>query len=94
MRTAIFIHVAAVAMCAALSLVDRGALVSHGFSLAVHPYAGILLLPTMVVWVTCPIVAVVAASGLPRPNRQVMLAVVTEALLCLAQLVAFFPDAQ
>jgi hypothetical protein len=93
MRWLIYLHLAAVAICACLSMADRGLLWSLPFSQAVYPIAQVLLVPALVAWIVCPLGALVIA-GRSSTIRQMAVPVLAEVALFFAQFAALLPAVQ
>ena len=89
LRAIIAVHVFAVALTAALSMADRGVLVSHVSAWA-YPVLFTLTYPALSVFVVCPALTIlVAITFRCRPNP--IFAILAEALLMFAQALAIQP---
>jgi hypothetical protein len=87
MRWLIYLYLAAVAICACLSLADRGLLWSLPFSEVV------MLLLALIAWIVCPLGALVIA-GRSASARQMAVPILAEVALFFAQFAALLPAVQ
>ncbi|MDB5345113.1 MAG: hypothetical protein JWP89_3490 [Schlesneria sp.] len=93
MRWLIYLHLAAVAICACLSLADRGLLWSLQFSQAAYPIAQVMLLPALIAWIACPLGAMIIAAR-SSGFRRMAAPVLAEVALFFAQVAALLPSVQ
>ncbi len=93
MRWLIYPQLAAVAICACLSMADRGLLWSLPFSQAVYPITQVMLIPALIAWIVCPLGALIIA-GRSLGIRQMTAPILAEVALFLAQFAVLLPAVQ
>ena len=93
MRWLIYLHLAAVAMCALFSLADGGFLWSKPLSQLVTFCGNVLLIPSLLAWVLCPVGTLMIACCSSR-NSPVIVPIFAEAVLFLSQFIALLPACQ
>jgi hypothetical protein len=94
MRAAIYVHLVAVAVCAAFSLGDSGNLVNRAVSHAFRDYGELLIWPALLAWFACPLVVIFASAGRSVSTRSRTYGILAEFLLCIAQWWMLLPTVQ
>lgn len=91
-RWLIFLHLIAVGICLALTLADRGLLVSKDISRFFFHYCYVLFPLSAIAWWVCPIMMAItlARPGVARDIR--IRSVIAETILCVAQVYVLLPS--
>jgi hypothetical protein len=90
-RRIVFSHVAAVAICLGMTLANSGLLINREISRFYYDYIGILVFASLLAWVVCPVLLLVAWARKRVPNEDATLGVIAESLLCVAQHFVLIP---
>ncbi len=92
-RGGIYVHLCSVAGCVVISLADRGLLINAAVSDYVRqpPLPNMLFGVFLVAWFVCPIVVAAGALRIRTRYGVIMLAILCEILLCVAEIEAIAP---
>lgn len=93
MRGLIYLHLAAVVVCALFSLADGGFLWSKPLSPLMLLCGNVILVPSLLAWVICPLGTLMIACGYSRKSHAVV-PIFAEAALFLSQFIALLPACQ
>ena len=91
-RWVILTHLIAVGICLAFSLADRGLLISQNFSRIFYDNCAVLVLPSLLAWIACPIILIVQLTRKCPPRSTRILSVIAETMLCITQFYVLLPS--